>query len=68
MRWAAAIWSEAVGLFVDDGRLAVLVVLWVAACALVLRHLPLPAPAPAVLLFAGLAAILVQSAVRGRAR
>ncbi len=61
------IWSEFIGLFVDDGSLAVAVLAWLAAAWLLLPRLPLPPALPPVVLFAGLALILVESTLR-RAR
>jgi hypothetical protein len=56
--------DELAGLFVDDGSLAVLVVIWFAVCWLLLPKLGLPLPMLPVLLFVGLVAILAESAVR----
>jgi hypothetical protein len=56
--------AELAGLFVDDGSLAVLVVIWLAVCWLLLPKLGLPSPMLPVLLFVGLVAILAESAVR----
>ena len=67
MGWARTAWSELVGLFVDDGSLAVAILAWVALCWAILPRLGLPAWLPPVLLFAGLVLILVESVVR-RAR
>ena len=57
---------ELVGLFVDDGSLAACAILWVAACALAVK-LGLPAVWVGAALAAGLAAILVENALRGAA-
>lgn len=56
---------KAVGLLVDDGTLAALVVAWLLVCALVLPRLH--GGLGGVVLFAGLAAILIDNVVR-RAR
>ncbi len=61
------IWSEFIGLFVDDGSLAAAALIWLGAAWLLLPRLPLPPAVPPILLFAGLAAILLESALR-RAR
>lgn len=58
------IWSRFTGLFVDDGSLAVAVLAWLAAAWLLLPRLPLPPALPPAILFAGLAPILVESALR----
>ena len=52
------------GFFVDDGSLALLVLGWLALLWLAIAQLRLAAPWDALLLFAGLAAILAASAVR----
>ena len=59
-----AVWAEFIGLFVDDGSFAVAILGWLAVGWLVLPRLPLPPAVAPVILFAGLAAILVESAVR----
>lgn len=56
--------SEFIGLFVDDGSLAIAVLAWLAAACLLLPRLPLPPAWPPVILFLGLALILVESALR----
>ena len=61
------IWSEFIGLFVDDGSLALAVLAWLAAAWLLLPRLPLSPALPPAILFVGLASILVESALR-RAR
>lgn len=67
MGWVRAVWPEFIGLFVDDGSLAVAVLAWLALGWAVLPRLGLPAGWPPVVLFAGLALILVESTAR-RAR
>lgn len=64
MRWLRTAWSEFVGLFVDDGSFAAAILAWLAVSWLALPRLPLPPSWPPVILFAGLAAILAESAVR----
>jgi hypothetical protein len=64
MTWIKTIWAEFIGLFVDDGSLAVAVLVWLAVCWLILPRLGLPSVWPPVLLFVGLVLILVESAVR----
>lgn len=61
------VWSEFIGLFVDDGSFAVAILAWLVACWLVLPRLGLGPAWPPVILFLGLAVILAESAVR-RAR
>jgi hypothetical protein len=67
MAWIAAVMREIAGLFVDDGRFAVTILAWVGLCALVLPRLPITGAWDGPVLFAGLALILLESAVR-RAR
>lgn len=64
MSLARTIITEAWGLFVDDGPFAAAIVAWLALCWAALPRLALAPPWPALVLFAGLAAILVASAVR----
>jgi hypothetical protein len=58
------IWREFIGLFIDDGRLSVAVLLWLAVNWLALPRLELPPLWPPVTLFVGLALILGESALR----
>jgi hypothetical protein len=54
---------EILGLFVDDGSFALAILVWLAVVWLLIRPLQLPIPA-GILLFLGLAAILVESVTR----
>jgi hypothetical protein len=56
--------DELWGLFVDDGVFAGAIVVWLVVAWRVLPRLGLPPWLPAILLFAGLAAILVLGALR----
>jgi hypothetical protein len=68
MKRAAAAWSEFLGLFVDDWGFAASILLWEGVVWLGIRGMACPAALAAVLFVAGLAAILIESAVRrGRA-
>jgi hypothetical protein len=60
-------WEEFIGLFIDDGSLAVAIVVWVALVGFLFPHLPRSSQWGASLLFVGLAAILVENILR-RAR
>jgi hypothetical protein len=64
MNWLRPIWSELIGLFVDDGNFALSMLIWLIACGLVLPRLGLPSFLPPVILFAGLAVILARTALR----
>ena len=59
-----AVADELIGLFVDDGSLAALVLVWLGVCWLLLPRLGFPSPVPPALLFVGLALILSESVVR----
>ncbi len=54
---------EILGLFVDDGSFALAILLWLALVWFLVRLLQLPA-AGGIVLFLGLAAILVESVTR----
>ncbi len=68
MAWIKTIASEFIGLFVDDGSLAIAVLAWLAVVWLLLPRLPLPPALLPIILFAGLGLILVESALRGARR
>lgn len=68
MAWLAATLRELAGLFVDDGSLALLAVIWLAACGVALRWLGLDPAWAGLLLFAGLALALLTSALRAARR
>lgn len=59
--------AELIGLFVDDGLFAAAVLIWVAVVGLVSPAIGLAPTSRGVLLFVGLAAILIESVAR-RAR
>lgn len=59
--------AELVGLFIDDGLFAAAVVIWILLIGLVAPTLDVPALWRSVLMFAGLAVILIESVAR-RAR
>ena len=67
MRWLKAVISEVFGLFVDDGRFSLAIIVWVGAVWLVLPRLNILPAWNGVILFVGLAVILVESALH-RAR
>ena len=64
MSWLRTIFREILGLFVDDGSFALLILVWLGLTALLLPYLGWLPRARGFLLFAGLAAILMGSAIR----
>ena len=68
MRWLGPIFHEIFGLFVDDGRLALIILGWLSAVALLLPQVPVPLAWRGAALFAGLAITLVWSCLRHTAR
>jgi hypothetical protein len=67
MNWLKTSIAKLLALFVDDGRLAIAILLWLGLCGLVLPRLPLPRLWQAPILFAGLIGVLIESVLR-RAR
>ncbi len=67
MKWASTIVREVFGLFVDDGSFAVAILVWMVLVALALPRLGIAMSWEGVILFTGLALILVASAAQ-RAR
>ena len=67
MRWIRPVAGEVFGLFVDDGPYAISILLWLLLAGLVLPRIGLSGAWGCLILFAGLGAILVESAAR-RAR
>ena len=67
MRWLGVIWREVLGMFVDDGRFALAIAVFLLLAGLLLPVLALPHGLAGLLLFGGLALILVDSVIR-RAR
>jgi uncharacterized membrane protein len=64
MSWLKTIWTEFVGLFIDDVSFAIAIVIWLIA-AYGLFHMNLvPAFWRGPLLFAGLAVIFVENTLR----
>jgi hypothetical protein len=68
MKWVPAAARELVGLFVDDGSLAIAVLAWVAVVVLAFPALPINSGWLAAALFAGLALILVENLLRAARR
>ncbi len=61
MKLLAAIWSELIGMFVDDGNLALHAVILIAAITAAVKLLGLPPLAGGCLLLAGAIGILIAS-------
>jgi len=68
MGWIYTALRELVGLFVDDGSLAVTALIWLAVCGLVLPPLGIADAWLGLALFAGLAIILAENALRAARR
>jgi hypothetical protein len=68
VRWLKTILAEILGLFVDDIRFALAIIIWLGIIQLGLLRLNLSAAWNGVILFAGLATILAESALRGASR
>ena len=64
MTWLRTVFVEIFGLFVDDGSFALLILAWVGLTAFLLPYLGWASPLRGLVLFAGLAAILLGSAIR----
>ena len=64
MAWIKTILHEIFGLFVDDGSFALAVLVWLAAVWLLVPRLGIAQPWGSVILFVGLAVILIESATR----
>ena len=68
MRRVSLVLRELFGLFVEDASFALTILVWLAACALLLPLVPLLFSWRGVLLFTGLAVILVWHCLRHIAR
>ena len=64
MRWIKTILREIFGLFVDDAAFALAILIWLGLMRWTASHLRLSLATSAIILFAGLALILTESAVR----
>jgi hypothetical protein len=64
MRWLRSIAREVIGLFVDDGNFAVAILVWLVVAVVALPHLTTHARWTGLVLFAGLALVLVESVLR----
>ena len=64
MRWINSIGREIFGLFVDDGRFALAIMVWLALSVLILPRIAAEVAWTGPMLFTGFALILIQSALR----
>jgi len=63
-----AIFRELIGLFIDDGSLAIGILVWIAIVALALPALGVPEVWRAILLFIGCVVILIENVTRSARR
>jgi hypothetical protein len=64
MNWLKNIFREIFGLFVDDASFALAILLWLGVVRWATPRLNIPSGVTGVILFAGLALILAESATR----
>lgn len=64
MKWLGTILHEVFGLFVDDASFALAIVVWLIVMKIVAPHLHFAARWSGLILFAGLACVLIESALR----
>jgi hypothetical protein len=64
MGFLKTIFRETVGLFVDDGSFALAIVVWIAFVKVILPRFAFAARWHGIILFVGLALILVESVLR----
>ena len=64
MKWLKNIFREVFGLFVDDGSFALAILIWLAVVGWATPRLNISSGITGVVLFAGLALILTESATR----
>jgi hypothetical protein len=64
VHWIRSILREVFGLFVDDGRFAVAILVWLGVVRLVLSHLTIMQNIKGIILFVGLGIILIESTIR----
>lgn len=64
MKWIKNIVREIFGLFVDDAAFALAILIWLAAIHWGASHVNIPARVTGIILYAGLALILSESALR----
>lgn len=68
MSWLKTVSHEILGLFVDDLSFTIAILVWLTVLWWLLPRLPIAGAWQAVILFAGMIAILVESVLRGARR
>jgi hypothetical protein len=68
MNLIVAAFKQLIGLFVEDGTLALFLIIWVGIAALALPRVPINSSWDGVILFAGCVAILIENVVRAGRR
>lgn len=64
MKWIKTILREIFGLFVDDGAFALAILIWLGLMGWIISRLDLSPAIVALIFFAGLALILIESTAR----
>ena len=64
MKIIKTIGAEIFGLFIDDGSLAIAIVIWLAGAGIIIPHLIISPLFKGVILFIGLTVIPVENAIR----
>jgi hypothetical protein len=64
MPWLKSIAREILGLFVDDGSFAIAILVWLAIVVFILAHVATRVHWLGLVLFSGLALILIESVLR----
>jgi hypothetical protein len=64
MKWINNIFREIFGLFVDDGAFALAILIWLSFMRWLASHIILSPATIGIVLFAGLALILIESTMR----
>jgi len=64
MKWIRSIFREVLGLFVDDTAFALAILIWIGFTFWIMSRVNLPHSIVAILFFAGLALILIESTAR----
>lgn len=64
MSWLKTVWRELVSIFIDDSHFALAIVIWLALIGLLVSHLIWAVAWQGIVLFVGLAVVLVESVLR----